>query len=286
MKNKKIRGFSLFLFAAAVVFGILFMQGCSNKEVKITMQSRVSTVQKKVVNKRSSSAVSSSSSIPSSVPELSSSPKTAQNHMICIDPGHQKKADLSEEPVAPGASVLKIKVTGGAKGAATKTPEYELNMIVGNKVEQRLLAQGYKVVMTRTGNDSNTSNIGRAQAADNAKADLFVRIHADSTDSPAVHGITVLVPGNQYIKDSVMLSESRRAGNCLLESLIEITGAKSRGISVRDDMTGFNWSKVPVVLVEMGFMSNPDEDQLMSTDEYRNKLADGIINGINNYFKK
>lgn len=283
--KKKLQNFSLILFAAAILFGLPSIQGCVKKEVKITMQSKVSTVQKKDVNK-SSLTVSSPSSIPSSAPESSSSQKTKVRNIICIDPGHQIKADLNEEPVAPGSSELKIKVAGGAQGVITKTPEYELNMIIGNKVEQKLMAQGYKVVMTRTDNDSNISNIGRAQIANNSKADLFVRIHADSTDSSTVRGITVLVPGSQYIKDSVMLSESRRAGSCLSSSLIESTGAKSRGISVRSDMTGFNWSRVPVVLVEMGFLSNPDEDRLMSTDEYRNKIADGIVNGINCYFKK
>ncbi|MGM9933770.1 MAG: N-acetylmuramoyl-L-alanine amidase, partial [Clostridium sp.] len=47
-----------------------------------------------------------------------------------------------------------------------------------------------------------------------------------------------------------------------------------------DDMTGFNWSKVPVILVEMGFMSNPEEDKLLSDEGYQNKLAQGLCNGI------
>lgn len=54
----------------------------------------------------------------------------------------------------------------------------------------------------------------------------------------------------------------------------------NRGVIERNDLTGFNWSKVPVVLVEMGFMSNPEEDRLLSDDNYQNKLAEGLCKGI------
>ena len=59
-----------------------------------------------------------------------------------------------------------------------------------------------------------------------------------------------------------------------------------RGISVRNDMTGFNWSRVPVCLIEMGFMSNEEEDRLMATEEYRAKIVDGIAGGLINYFSE
>ena len=53
-----------------------------------------------------------------------------------------------------------------------------------------------------------------------------------------------------------------------------------RGVVERDDMTGFNWSKVPVILVEMGFLSNRSEDQMLSTGAYQDKLAKGLADGI------
>lgn len=79
---------------------------------------------------------------------------------------------------------------------------------------------------------------------------------------------------------------SRQYGEVILNSLVNTCGMKNRGIMPRNDMTGFNWSKVPVVLVEMGFMSNPNEDRKLSDDEYQNKLAQGLCNGIVEALKK
>ena len=62
------------------------------------------------------------------------------------------------------------------------------------------------------------------------------------------------------------------------------TGAKNNGIVQRSDLTGFNFAEVPTILIEMGFLSNPDEDARMETEEYRDKLAQGICNGIIDYF--
>jgi N-acetylmuramoyl-L-alanine amidase len=55
---------------------------------------------------------------------------------------------------------------------------------------------------------------------------------------------------------------------------------QNRGVVEHSDMTGFNWSKVPVILVEMGFLSNPTEDKLLSSEDYESKLAEGLCNGI------
>ena len=60
---------------------------------------------------------------------------------------------------------------------------------------------------------------------------------------------------------------------------MKATGAQDRGLVERSDLTGFNWSEVPVVLVEMGFLSNPEEDQKLSTEKYRKQVADGIADG-------
>ena len=63
-----------------------------------------------------------------------------------------------------------------------------------------------------------------------------------------------------------------------------VTGAVNRGIILDDSMTGINWCTIPVAIVEMGFMSNPTEDQLLANADYQRKLAIGMANGIDAYF--
>lgn len=230
-----------------------------------------------------SSASESSAAAPSSVPASSSG---ANGRTVCLDPGHQAKVDLGTEPIAPGSSVMKVKNPGGATGVKTGATEYALNLTVALKLRAALTARGYRVVMTRETNDANISNVGRAELANASGAQLFVRIHADSAVSSSVTGVTVLIPGSQYISDASLLSQSRRAGDCLLGGVVQSTGAKSRGLSVRNDMTGFNWCKIPMVLVEMGFLSNPGEDSLMNTPAYQDKLVYGFVSGIDSYFSK
>ena len=62
-----------------------------------------------------------------------------------------------------------------------------------------------------------------------------------------------------------------------------MTGSRNRGVSIVDNMTGLNWSQVPVTIVEMGFLSNPGEDRLLSSEDYQNKIFQGIVNGIGEY---
>ena len=113
--------------------------------------------------------------------------KTKKKKTIVIDPGHQAKGDSSKEPIGPGASETKAKVTTGATGNYTKQKESELTLKVAQALEKQLKQEGYNVIMTRTTNNINISNSERASIANNAKADAFIRIHADSYDDSNVN---------------------------------------------------------------------------------------------------
>ncbi len=222
----------------------------------------------------STSAGSASTSMPAPVPA------SQQRDVVVIDPGHQAKGDYRPEPVGPGSSQTKARVSSGTTGVVTGIPESELVLAVSLKLRDAFLSAGVEVVMTRTAQDVELSNIQRAQIANQAGADLFVRIHADGHDDPAVAGIHVLYPASIEGWTDDIAAASKRAAALAQRELIEATGAIDRGTDARSDMTGFNWADVPVILPEIGFMTNPAEDRLLATPAYQDAIVGALVRAI------
>ena len=206
-------------------------------------------------------------------------------HLIAIDAGHQAKGNSEKEPVGPGSSEMKAKVASGTSGKISGLQEYELTLAVSMKLKEELMNRGYDVLMIRETNDVNVSNAERAQIANNANADAFIRIHANSANSSSVKGALTIAPqnSNRYMKKSVR-KKSQALSKKVLKAFCKATGAKSRGVMYTNTMTGINWCKVPVTIVEMGFLSCPSEDKKMSKSSYQKKMVRGIANGIDNFF--
>jgi N-acetylmuramoyl-L-alanine amidase len=200
--------------------------------------------------------------------------------VVVIDPGHQAKGDPGLEPVGPGSSDKKAKVSDGTAGVVTRIPESQLVLTVSLKLRDALKAYGITVVMTRTSENVNLSNIERAQIANKAGADLFVRIHADGSTDPATAGIHVLYPVSIKGWTDDIAVASKRAASLAQRELVAATGANDRGIDARSDMTGFNWSDAPVILPEIGFMTNSAEDRLLATAAYQDKIVKGLAKAI------
>ena len=139
--------------------------------------------------------------------------------------------------------------------------------------------------MTRTTAECNLTNIDRAELANKSNANLTVRIHANGSTDTSVYGIELWIPTTKY-SGAQLVAESKKAGEFVLSEVIAATGAKNRGFVPTSELTGFNWSKVPVILIEMGYMTNADEDYKLSTSDYQDKLASGMANGILKYFGK
>ncbi len=211
--------------------------------------------------------------------------KEKKDIKIAIDAGHQARGNFATEPVGPGSSTRKAKVAGGATGVASHVPEYKLTLAVAKKLQKELKARGYKVYMIRTKNNVNISNKKRAQLANKSGADIYIRIHADSSNSRSVTGASGLYPSkaNKYV--SRLSAKSKKLSSCLLKSYCKKTKIRNRGLVARDDLTGTNWSKIPVSLIEMGFLSNPSEDRKMQNSNFQTKMAKGIADGIDAYFK-
>lgn len=204
--------------------------------------------------------------------------------VVVIDAGHQGKGNSLKEPDGPGSSTLKAKVTSGTSGCVTGVDEYVLNLQVSIKLRDELKSRGYQVVMIRENHAINISNSERAKFANNLGADAFIRIHANSASNSEVSGVETICQTASNPYNASLYSECRKLSESVLDEFVESTGAKKRRVWETDTMSGINWCQVPVTILEMGFMSNPDEDKLMNDAEYQDKMVEGVANGLDKYF--
>jgi N-acetylmuramoyl-L-alanine amidase len=196
--------------------------------------------------------------------------------LICLDPCHGTPPAIGRqrEPIGPGSRTTKIKDGGGAAGEA------EVVLAIARRTRALLLRRGYRIAMTRTGATFRGGNVERAQFCNRRGAALMLRIHADGSTDPARRGISTLTPASRRGWTDDVYAPSRRAARAIQRKLVAATGARDLGVVERSDLTGFNWSDVPVVLAETGFLSNPFERRLLRSSGYQWRLARGLVAGV------
>lgn len=254
-------------------------QTVSQKKTKEKAEVEEETTSKPSVFSQNNTSSSSGTSVFSSGSE-------GNGHIIGIDPGHQSESvDMSAlEPNGPGSSEMKAKCSTGTQGSYSGVPEYQLNLEVSLQLRDELEQRGYQVVMTRTDNETAISNMERAQYVAAEGAEIYVRIHANGDDSHTASGALSMSPSqnNPYIPQ--LFDESNRLSQCIIDSYCAATGFQNLGVQYYDNMTGINWSTVPVTILEMGFMTNQNDDLKLNDAEFQKTMVQGIANGIDSYF--
>ena len=202
--------------------------------------------------------------------------KEKEEVTICIDAGHQEKGDKKLEPIAPWSNEKKPRVSSGTAGVGTKNKEYEINLEVAMILKELLNREGYKVVMTREKNQVTLSNRERAEIGNASKADISIKLHCDGSNNSGKRGASILIPSSETKELKGIYGE-------ILSETLKEGGVKVNGVFERKDMTGFNWSQRPVIILEMGFMSNWEDDALLGDKLYQQKIADLIVKSLEKY---
>lgn len=177
---------------------------------------------------------------------------------IFLDPGHSG-------PAEPGACA------GGASEAAVV-------LQVAQKLRPLLVSAGYKVLLSREDDIDDDGLLWRVEAAEKFRADLFVSLHCNAAASPAAQGTEVFhYPGSK---------RGERLARCLQMALVETCQTADRGVKANGEWTVLTATQCPAVLVELAFLSNKADRELL-TDKFNQRLfASGLLQGIDAYAGK
>lgn len=226
------------------------------------------------------------------------------SHIVFIDPAKQITEDLNYEPLSPEIDApaltdsgeyatptnaelagMKTKMTAGAIGVNSGNFEYDVTMSVANYLNAELVKRGYTVYLSRTTNNVNISNAKRAQMANASSAEIYIKLEAPKANDPSASGILGFIATSTNSHTGTMYQKNYELCYDVLQTTCEQTGATRMGIYETDNLTSLNYCNMPATVLSVGFLSNNNDDIALGMDDYKKKLAVGIANGIDEYFK-
>ena len=174
--------------------------------------------------------------------------------------------------------------TVGTFGPASGLHEYDLTMDVSQKLRTELEERGYEVKLTHSDTFNPIGCVDRAAVANENKADAFIRIHANGSENTEANGAMTICITKDNPYHPELYSASARLSDIILNSYCDQTGARKEYVWETDTMTGNNWAEVPTTLIELGYMTNPDEDLRMNQDSYQKTMVTAIADGLDKWF--
>lgn len=219
--------------------------------------------------------------------EVWATPEKKEREVVEIDLRELVEVQTAQEPVAEEketpAQVTPVVFIdaghGGNDGGCFEGEiiEKNINLSIAGFVRDKLETSGYEVVMSRS-TDKYVALEDRVENANSINADIYISIHQNSSDVKSVNGMEVWYDGTDTQRDS------RRLALLISQQTARSTGAVER--EVRGD-AGFHVTdstQMPACLIETGFLSNKEECAKLASQEYQEKIASGIVQGIEYYF--
>lgn len=205
---------------------------------------------------------------------------------IVIDPGKQSNANMVMEEIGPGSTETKMGASDGFTGSILGTKESSLNLEYALLLKAELEKRGYEVVLTRESDSVDLTNKARAEFANTEAADIFIRIQMNFSSNSELSGVMAITMTKQSPYNSNLYSNSNVLATRILQNIILQTNAANHGIYETDQMTVINWSEAPVVIVNLGYLSNEADEANLINAAYKTKIITGMADGIDSYFQK
>ncbi len=215
--------------------------------------------------------------------------KTQKNdHVVFIDPAKQIYADQNKEAIVPGGDPEtqgKARMARASVGTATGSFEYDITLSVADRLKHELELRGYTVILSRESGTTSISNSERAIAGNQSNAEIMIRITASGSSEPKTKGIYSLIASSKNPNTSAQYQDSFYLSNMLITNTCSATGTLRLGIYQTDQMVFLNYCKKPAAVLQLGFLSNKEDDAKLSDPEYQEKLAEGMADGVDGYFE-